>query len=205
MIHVPAASSRVVAFGAISVALHACLLSGYGPGTHTRLPDGEAGRPAALYARLVPPPTGEAVPKGAVRNDTVWDAAAHRDTARDHATGNSEVKSVQGAGHHAPSRIPLPDEWFAAEELSVRAEPLTEVQIRYPPELAGSGMVGAARVLLHIDERGFVRKARVEASLPHTAFGEAALSAWTDVRFSPALKDGVAVKSRKLLEVSFLP
>jgi TonB family protein len=61
------------------------------------------------------------------------------------------------------------------------------------------------RLLLHIDERGVVRKAHVEESLPEGMFDDAALSAWTDVRFSPALKDGLAVKSRKLLEISFSP
>ena len=106
---------------------------------------------------------------------------------------------------HRRALLPLPDVWFAAEELSVRAEPLTDVQIHYPSASEGSGMAGSARVLLHIDERGLVRKAHIEASSPDASFGEAALSAWKEVRFSPALRDGTAVKSRKVLEISFLP
>jgi TonB family protein len=101
--------------------------------------------------------------------------------------------------------FPVPDYWFSVDELSVRAEPLTDVQIPYPAELADRRVVGLVKLLLHIDEQGFVRRTLVEESIPEGAFDRAALAAWADVRFSPAMKDGVAVKSRKLLEISFLP
>jgi protein TonB len=109
------------------------------------------------------------------------------------------------AGGLTAGAFPVPERWLSADELSVRAEPLTDVQIQYPADLAQRGVFGRVRLVLHIDERGVVRKTQVEESHPEGLFDDAALSAWASVRFSPALKDGLAVKSRKLLEVSFLP
>jgi TonB family protein len=61
------------------------------------------------------------------------------------------------------------------------------------------------RLALFIDETGLVRKLRVVASMPENMFDSAAVRAWQDVRFSPAMKDGGPVKSRKVLDVEFTP
>ena len=61
------------------------------------------------------------------------------------------------------------------------------------------------RILLFIDERGIVRKSQIAAGASEALFDEAAIKAWKNVRFSPAEKNGVAVKSQKLLEMEFLP
>jgi TonB family protein len=180
---------RLLAFGALSITLHAFVLS-------VSLTRNEAlgsafHEPTHLMVRLA--------------LFSAEKPAPHERTEDE----RNERKALGGEAdmgtEHRRALLPLPDVWFAAEELSVRAEPLTDVQIHYPSALEGSGMAGSARVLLHIDERGLVRKAQIEASSPHASFGEAALSAWKEVRFSPALKDGTAVKSRKVLEISFLP
>jgi protein TonB len=180
-------ASRLLAFLASSIALHVLVLSACVPGLQGRA---TGIGPAPLHAALVP-----FLDTRTAANDVVQD---FKD-----ATGDSAA--APAAETRANTAIPAPDRWFPAEELSVRAEPLDNVHIDYPPELAASGALGAVRLLLHIDERGFVRKAHVEASLPHDAFGDAALNAWKQVRFTPAQKDGVAVKSRKRLEISFSP
>jgi TonB family protein len=87
----------------------------------------------------------------------------------------------------------------------VRAEPRTPPTIHYPQELAQSGIVAKVRVVLFIDERGMLRKLEIARSGPEQAFDVAATKAWHDVRFSPAMKNGVAVKSQKVLEVDFMP
>lgn len=180
---------RLIAFVAISIALHAFVLSAYAPGTQSR--GSGSGDTAPLYATLALSPA-----------EPVTDDFAGRDIDAEDSGATASAPRIPTQAKRA---FAAPDVWFNGEELSVRAEPLTEVQIRYPSELAGTGMPGAVRLLLHIDERGFVRKANVETSLPDAAFGAAALTAWREVRFSPALKDGVSVKSRKRLEISFLP
>jgi protein TonB len=61
------------------------------------------------------------------------------------------------------------------------------------------------RLLLFIDERGVVTRMQIDEAEPARLFDAAAMRAWTDVKFSPAQKNGVAVKSQKLLELSFRP
>lgn len=97
------------------------------------------------------------------------------------------------------------DKWYTAEELDARAEPLTALKLAYPEQLAGRRMRGRVRIVLFIDEQGSVRDAQVIASQPKLVFDDAALQAWRNVRFSPALKGSQAVKSTKLLEVDFGP
>ena len=98
-----------------------------------------------------------------------------------------------------------PEEWFSGEELDARAEPLSPPKLGYPTELAGGRTAGRVRLALFIDETGLVRKLRVVASMPENMFDSAAVRAWQDVRFSPAMKDGGPVKSRKVLDVEFTP
>ena len=180
---------RLLAFGALSITLHAFVLAVCL--TRNEALGGAFYEPTHLVVRLA-----------------LFSAEqpATRERTEDERNERKSVgREADGGAEHRRALLPSPDVWFAAEELSVRAEPLTDVQIHYPPVLEGSGMTGSARVLLHIDERGLVRKAHIEASSPDASFGEAALSAWKEVRFSPALRDGTAVKSRKVLEISFLP
>jgi protein TonB len=105
----------------------------------------------------------------------------------------------------AGADLPIPEKWYTAAELDVRAEPLGEVRLEYPPELEGTGIPGRVRILLYIDERGVVTRMQITEAEPLRLFDTAAMAAWTDVKFSPAKKGGVAVKSQKLLELDFRP
>lgn len=102
--------------------------------------------------------------------------------------------------------MPVPERWYEAAELDRRAQPLSPVEPVYPPELAGlSAAPAKVRLRLFIDERGTVRKLEIAMAGPRPEFDEAAMRAWEGVRFSPAMKDGVTVKSQKLLELAFSP
>lgn len=87
----------------------------------------------------------------------------------------------------------------------MRAECIALVELAYPVELEGTGIVGQVRVRLLIDERGVVIKAEIAASKPDRVFDKSALEGWRSARFTPARKNGVAVKSQKLLQISFQP
>jgi TonB family protein len=150
-------------------------------------------------------------------------AAALTDAQRGHAPAQSHVgqqaNRPQGdlrrneqelartyASDREPASVayPVPDKWHTAEEVDVRAEPLTPVNLVYP-EQSATRIRGRVRIALFIDERGWVRKAQVLASEPKRFFDDAAIRAWQDVRFSPALKGDVPVKSEKVLEMDFTP
>ena len=59
-------------------------------------------------------------------------------------------------------------------------------------------------MLLLIDEFGGVNEASVVESQPEGYFEDAALAVFRAARFSPAQKQGRAVKSRVLLQVKYL-
>lgn len=87
----------------------------------------------------------------------------------------------------------------------MRAEPLAPVELAYPVELEGTGIVGQVRARLFIDERGVVIKAEIAASKPDSMFDKSAIEGWRWARFTPASKNKVAVKSQKLLQLDFQP
>jgi TonB family protein len=197
--------SPLTLFCAASMLLHALALAVDPPGAMS-IGQGSSGFPNALHAVLSPLHAvfeSTASDSGELFADAAPAPVSAPVSARQDTSQNGEEPAA--ASGFTAGAFPLPDRWFSADELSVRAEPLTDVQVGYPAELAQRGLVGRVRLLLHIDERGVVRKAQIEESLPEGVFDSAALTAWADVRFSPAMKDGLAVKSRKLLEISFLP
>jgi protein TonB len=191
---------RLTLFCAASILLHVSALAVNPPGGagigHSD------GAPSVLHAVLSPL-------NAAFESDAAEAAALMTDAApaSGHALQGTAHDSARPTSSHGitAASFPVPDHWFPADELSVRAEPLTDVQIDYPAELAERGVVGRVTLLLHIDEHGFVRRTHVEESIPEGVFDRATLAAWAEVRFSPAMKDGMAVKSRKRLEISFLP
>lgn len=184
--------SRLLAFIGASLALHGIILAGYAPDALTAARDRSAVETNVLHATLAPA-AASAAPREPAKADSSSDSAHAADS------------SVDPAGHDRGGGIPLADTWYSASELDVRAEPLTDVRLDYPEALEGSGIAGRVRLLLFIDERGVVRKTRVAASEPERVFDQAAIKGWQDVRFTPAVKNGIAVKSQKLLELDFSP
>jgi TonB family protein len=186
--------SRLAAFFAASFALHVLTLFAYGP----------RGLPAAsgTAAATVLQATLTSATRGATEAPEVQ--AANAASASDSAIGGTELNSTR-AGTRDGLDLPVPDRWFAGREVDVRAEPLSPVTIEYPEELAGSGIAGRVQIVLFVDERGMVRKIEVARAVPEGVFEKAAVKAWSNVRFSPAMKGGVAVKSQKVLELSYSP
>jgi TonB family protein len=196
--------SRLTLFCAASIALHAVALA-INPTGDTGMGRGSDGTQNVLHAVLRPLHTAFESPPADAAEEIPAGAAPFRSAhASPQTIAQTAAQPASRSGITAGS-FPVPDRWLSAEELSVRAEPLTHVEIDYPDRLANTGMAGRVRLLLHIDERGVVRKAQIEESIPEGVFDGAALAAWAEVPFSPAMKDGVAVKSLKLLDISFLP
>jgi TonB family protein len=188
---------RLGVFIAASILLHALMLA-YTPGGS----GGSAARAdraeRALHAVLAPAPSHDA--GEGERSPTAQDAAAAQG-----ATAVADPSASQAAREGVGSDLPLPDKWYTASELGVLAEPLAPVKLTYPEELAGSTIITAVRIRLFVDESGTVQKIQVVESGADPAFDAAAIRQWATVRFKPGLRDGVAVKSQKLLELEYLP
>lgn len=94
-------------------------------------------------------------------------------------------------------RVPVDPVYYAARELDVYPVPIERLQ-------APSGAVnGWVRVLALVDETGAVTRADVFDSDAAGVAEETALQAVRTARFSPARKEGRAVRSRILIELRF--
>jgi protein TonB len=94
--------------------------------------------------------------------------------------------------------VPIDPVYYAVRELDVYPMPLSALR------LERTAVPGAkVRVLALIDETGRVTRAEIFEAQPPGVLDEAALQAVRAARFSPARKDGHAVRSRVLIELSF--
>ena len=191
--------ARLAGFIALSVGLH--LVTALGAGrldlAARRFGDAAPVR-TTLHATLQP---------GNGARPSVAQTADHAATGRDDAPAGTPVETASPAAASAGSEglaLPVPDKWYTASEVDVRAEPLTDVRLHYPENLAAP-VTGKVRMRLFIDEGGVVRRLQIASSEPPGLFDEAAKLAWEDVRFSPARRNGAAVKSQKLLELTYAP
>ena len=203
---------RLGLFVAASVLVHAFTIFGVGPFRFTGLNAGAGPARFELHATLAPAPAAapQVVPgdaSDAAPSDTVPSegktasaaSAEHATPATAPAARDSSLREEAGLA------LPSPDKWYTAREVDVRAEPLTAIPLRYPESLRGTLVGGKVRLRLFIDERGALRKMQVADAEPPGLFEEAAKRAWSDIRFTPALKDGVPVKSQKLIELTYVP
>ena len=193
---------RFVAFTAVSIALHALTLGAYTPGGGSAPARAEAS--SVLHAVLAPRELAF-TPASDSPSERPADAAANLDSGAAAPEPDATFVKVEPRSGPGGLDVPLPDKWYTAAEVDVRAEPTNAPRLDYPPELALSGLSAIVKLRIFIDERGTVRKVELAESGPDRAFDMAARRAWDDVRFSPALKHGVPVKSQKLLELDFSP
>ena len=196
---------RLGGFIAISIALHFVMVAGAGRldfsarrfGDVPARPDLHATLALRDHAQVEPAPTSVDPDATETAKESAPEPAPAESPPRPEAAG----ALVEETG----LALPAPEKWYTARELDVRAEPLTNVHLRYPENLRNEPVIGKVHLRLFIDERGVVRKMQIAASEPGGLFDEAAKQAWEDVRFSPALKNGAPVKSQKLLELIYQP
>lgn len=91
--------------------------------------------------------------------------------------------------------------YFALSELDRRPVALVSVNPAYP-ELAAPHTKFVVLAIL-INETGSVDRVVPVTDSPGDPFRESAVAAFSMARFSPGMRDGTAVKSRLLVEVSF--
>lgn len=199
---------RLALFTAVSVLLHAVTIFSVGPFQLTGFGPGAGPWGSVLHATLAPAPRPEADDDAAapVRDAAPADGKAPSAVQGDQASASITPEPLdRSAREEKGLALPVPEKWYTAREVDVRAEPLTPVPLGYPERLRGTLSGGTVQLRLYIDERGVVRKMQIAAAEPPGLFEEAARSAWQEVRFKPALKDGAPVKSQKLIEVLYRP
>ena len=101
--------------------------------------------------------------------------------------------------------LPSAEIFFRGSEVDERAMPLNEVNLVYPGRALAESQRGVVTLRLKIDHQGVLRDAAVVDAQPPGTFEEAALAAVRELRFRPALRNGVPVGSVKTIEVPFHP
>lgn len=102
---------------------------------------------------------------------------------------------------------PLPPQvepvYYSARQLDVYPALLHPVRPDYPEQSSQSKTGGKVRMTLLIDETGHVTEVLAVEAEPAGYFEDAVRRAFASARFSPARKDGRAVKSRVLISIAY--
>jgi hypothetical protein len=204
---------------AVSVLVHLLCLSSWGHVSWTSLP--VMGNAPVLLVTLAPQTPeqrpGDMVPDldllvppvelGALAREVVGalPVAGNRGTVAQDATierpGRQENVQEPSAVEVTPPPPRLP-EYLPTSALSSPPEPVTDIQIDWPPMALDIGIFRGVFTLL-IDEQGKVQKAVADAPTLTPQMEERARQAFLGARFSPGMLDGKAVKSALRVEVEF--
>jgi periplasmic protein TonB len=197
------AHPRLTAALALSAILHAAVAS--------MVTGGHVGsvRPVefapALSVRLVEPVPAEVTPStwiGEVRTAAIQPlaprAAAKSQSSIVPTPAASAVESLVGSG----AAVEGPDlTYYPAKQLDVYPSLASAIELRLLTD-GVTGSIARVQFLLLIDETGVVKEVSVVEGEPSIRF-ESARFAFLAARFTPAYRNGRAVRSRVLIEVNF--
>lgn len=106
-------------------------------------------------------------------------------------------------GPNTPLSIGIDTTWYLARQVDVHALAQGSIVPEYPEKARRRGQEGALKLMVKIDDLGRVRDVEVvEADLPGV-FDEAALEAFRNARYHPAMKDGRPVRYQAFIRVTF--
>jgi TonB family protein len=91
---------------------------------------------------------------------------------------------------------------FEARDVSVPARLLSSVPVRYPAQASAAEIEAEVPLEIVLDAQGVVVQARALSAVGY-GLSDAAVEAVRHYRFSPALRDGHAVRVRMRWTVSF--
>jgi protein TonB len=205
-----AAFARLSVAVVLSATLHLYLIYGLA----LRSIHSPADRVSVINARLLPEP---AVLKGATLAAPAASQRSRIPPARPQIPTLSEpIATPAPAAQALPagdrssepevSTVSLPDPvHYAARDLDVYPQPLNRIEAVYPQTALAGGIGGSVTLLLLIDESGRVTDVSVVDASPQDVFEESALQALAATAYSPAQKNGRAVRSRILVKIDYDP
>lgn len=84
--------------------------------------------------------------------------------------------------------------WYLAKQVDEQPQAIGKIEPVYPEEARRQGLGCSLKLRLKIDAQGRVRDAEVVEAQPPEVFDAAALTAFRNARFRPAIKDGRPVR-----------
>ena len=143
---------------------------------------------------LVPTPADGALP---VR------AAASRDARAPRVEPRPKTREAASAAASESATGAYDATYYATRELDVYPAPAQPLVVPYPERARVLGVTGHVQALLQLDATGKVESVAVVEAQPPGYFDSDVRQLFVDARFTPAQKQGRAVKSRVLVHVSF--
>jgi TonB family protein len=156
-----------------------------------------------ITARLELSATPPAIPVVRQTETPIAEKIARRDSRpRGRSIYDSRPKSSATSRSTATSPAADPV-YYPARQLDVYPALLHPVRPDYPEQSSQSKASGKVRMTLLIDETGHVTEVSAVEAEPAGYFEDAVRRAFASARFSPARKDGRAVKSRVLISIAY--
>lgn len=211
---IPPRLQRPLAAFWISLGLHAALIA-----LVQVVPPTAGGTAAMIEARLVPShalqsaqpvlPDSEAVALGAspLASRDAEDAVPVADAREAARVVPAPLPSAPPAAAPAPAgpaiAVPVDLTFYTARELDVQPRALGSIEPDYPPDADRERRSGKVRLQLKLEADGRVSDVEVVLADPPGVFDDSAVRAFGAARFSPAQKDGRAVRALLLIEVEY--
>ncbi len=157
-----------------------------------------AGRGEGLVRPVRPPPLEVRIVSA--RDETVPPVSRH-----DPASLADPILPLRNSTPFRPGDSRLSwDAYLPAARLDERPTVLVDIPID-PPELREHSQGGRLILTLWIGSDGAVENVTVDENSLPAVFAESAVRGFLSAKFSPGRKDGVAVKTRMQVAVSYLP
>lgn len=98
---------------------------------------------------------------------------------------------------------PVDTTWYLARHVDSHPKAIGSITPKYPDLARQRGQEGSLKLMVKIDDLGQVRDVEVVEASPPGVFDEAALEAFRNARFQPAMKEGQPVRYEAYMRVEF--
>jgi TonB family protein len=190
---------RLAAAIGVSVGLHLLLALTVGP-----LSPASTAAPAVdvMTVTIAPDPAGRPTP--AAEQAAAPATVAHTD-AETAPRSTAHDQSPEPGARVALAPAPALPYYYLSSEVDAPAQVINDVLLRYPPNAFERGIGGEVLLRIYINEAGTIDDIEIRDAVPKGLFEDAALEAAWQLLYSPALKDGRAVKNVRTIGIVFDP
>jgi protein TonB len=98
---------------------------------------------------------------------------------------------------------PIDTNWYLARQVDRHPKAIGSILPKYPEEARQRGQEGSLKLMVKIDDLGRVQDVEVVEASPPGVFDSAAVEAFRNARFQPAMKDGRPVRYQAYMRVEF--
>ena len=159
--------------------------------------------PPAVVAAATPPLADGKAPAPRVALPAPAQATPSPPEARPVATAVTTSPAAEATRASSPLDVAIDANWYLARQVDVSAKAVGKILPEYPEAARQRNQEGTLKLMLRIDDLGRVREvAVVESDLPGV-FDQAALDAFRQAHFQPAMKDGHPVRYQAYIRVTF--